>query len=205
MTNVREEATHRRTMLFQLDDRLIRFHVLALGDKDGNDLAIKWCRHAAFHLHRFDDQERLAGFDPLVFCDEHLHDPSRHGWRDIAGLRRLRSFRFGIASAVRRFRHAGQHLLDGLQRHFLQLVVDTDVVGFSSIRLTAGSRHLHVVGFTVNGEIELDRREMQFASDRRPFRRRCFEGFRNEIALLARLEEVARDSREQDEGQLDLS
>ena len=40
----------------QLNDRLIRFDVVAVVNQDRRDLSVNRCRYPAFHLHRFDDQ-----------------------------------------------------------------------------------------------------------------------------------------------------
>src|SRR5690348_10646488 len=53
--------------LFQLDDGLIRFYIVPFDSQDGLDGSVNRSRHAAFHLHRLDDQEWIAGFHPIVY------------------------------------------------------------------------------------------------------------------------------------------
>src|SRR5690242_8686305 len=114
-----------RLSLFQLDNCLIRLHVLAFGDENGHDLSVDRCRNAAFHLHCLDDQERISGLNPILFCDQHLDDAARHRRCHVSRLGRFRPFRLRALAAVRRFRHTGQHFLDRFERHLFELVVDT--------------------------------------------------------------------------------
>ena len=69
--------------------------------------------------------------DRRILRHQHLYHATGHGWRHVAGFRGLGPFRLRARARIGRFRYAGENLLDGLQRDLLELVVHSDVIGFS--------------------------------------------------------------------------
>ena len=123
--------------LFQLNDRFIRLHIVPLGGEDSRDLPIDRRRDLAFHLHRFNNQQRIAGLDLIIDGDQDFYDAAWHRWRDVARFGRLWSFWCCTGSGLRGFRNAGQDFPNGFEGDLLEFVVDSDVVGFSPVSLSA--------------------------------------------------------------------
>ena len=122
--------------LFQLNDRFIRLHIVTLGSQNHGDSPIDRRRHLAFHLHRFDDQQRIAGLDAIVDRHQDFHHSARHGRRHITWFRRSGAFGFPSLFTLLGLRDTGEHFLDGFERHFFEFIVDTDVVRLTSVDLS---------------------------------------------------------------------
>src|SRR2546422_3345389 len=85
----------------------------------------------------------------LARLDQHLDHLARHGGGHVAGTDWPGAFGLFLASDLRSFRRAGEHLDQRFQIDFLQPVVDLDVVRLLAVGLAARARHLDVVALAV--------------------------------------------------------
>src|SRR5206468_10680288 len=91
------------------------------------------------------------------------------------------------------------HLDQWLQMHFLEAVVDLDVVRLGAICFSAGSRYLDVIALAMDGDLELKRRQLQLVSHRGSLGREGRQWFRCELAAGPLLEDIIGNGREQGE------
>ena len=89
--------------LFQLNDRLIRFDVVAFIDQDRRDFSVNRCRYTAFHFHRFNRHQGVTALDSLTGFDGYGHNRSWHGGTNV---RWVVNVCLGALASCLRLRHA---------------------------------------------------------------------------------------------------
>src|SRR5213594_3508866 len=92
-TNVGVPVSHRR--LRDDAEDFAAVDGLAFLGQNAFDGAALWRADFVLHLHGFDNQKALAGFDAVSCFDEKTHDFARHGRHDL-----LATFGFDVAVAT---------------------------------------------------------------------------------------------------------
>ena len=136
-----------------------------LGSQNGGDPSI---HGAGTWLSIFMASMIRSGSPVLTHPSRGSSPPGRHGRGDIAGFGRPGRFGFEVLPALG-FRHARQHFLERFKRHFLQAVVDANVVRFTAVGRATDPGYDDMVVLAMHRDIEFSRSEVQIVRYGRAF------------------------------------